>query len=91
MVSHQYRQAVNQNLYSAQFDNTLRGSQLIRAIQTGLKAKGFYTGEIDGLCGENTIRGMQRALETTVDGIISPTSQMVRALQTALNNNKLPW
>lgn len=91
VVSHQFRQAVNQNLYSAQFDNTLRGSQLIRAIQTGLKAKGFYTGVIDGLCGENTIRGMQRALGTTVDGIISPTSQMVRALQTALNNNKLPW
>lgn len=91
VVSHQFRQAVNQNLYSAQFDNTLRGSQLIRAIQTGLKTRGFYNGTIDGLCGENTIRGMQRALGTTVDGIISPTSQMVRALQTALNNNKLPW
>lgn len=90
-VSHQYRQAVNQNLYSAQFDNTLIGSQLIRAIQIGLRSKGFYTGVIDGLCGENTIRGMQRALGTTVDGIISPTSQMVRAMQTALNKNKLPW
>lgn len=90
-VSHQYKQACNQNLYSAQFDTTLKGSQLIRAIQTGLKAKGFYSGSIDGLCGENTIRGMQRALGTTVDGIISPTSEMVKALQRALNNNKLPW
>ncbi|GEB30172.1 N-acetylmuramoyl-L-alanine amidase A [Enterococcus casseliflavus] len=90
-VSHQYRQACNQNLYAARFDKTLIGSNLIRTWQTRLKAKGFYSGSIDGLCGAETIKAMQRALRTTVDGIISPTSQMVRALQVALNNNKLPW
>ncbi len=91
VISHQYKQKYNQNIYSAEFDTTLIGSDVIRAIQMGLKAKVYYTGSIDGLCGEATIKAMQRALGTTVDGNISPTSQMVRALQTALNNNKLPW
>lgn len=90
-VSHQYKEACNANLYSAQFDTTLIGSDLIRAIQRGLKAKGYYFGAVDGLCGKNTIKAMQKALGTTQDGIISPTSEMVKALQRALNNNKLPW
>lgn len=91
VVSHQYRQKYNQNIYSAEFDTTLIGSDVIRAIQMGLKARGYYFGVIDGLCGVATIKAMQKALGTTVDGIISPKSGMVRALQRALNNNKLPW
>ncbi|MFB5519665.1 peptidoglycan amidohydrolase family protein [Enterococcus casseliflavus] len=90
-VSHQYKEACNANLYSAQFDTTLIGSDLIRAIQKGLKTKGYYNGAVDGLCGKNTIKAMQKALGTTKDGIISPVSNMVKALQVALNNNKLPW
>lgn len=91
VVSHQYKEACNANLYSAQFDTTLIGSDLIRVIQKALKAKGYYNGGIDGLCGKNTIKAMQKALGTTQDGIISPVSNMVKALQVALNNNKLPW
>jgi len=90
-ISHQYRQPCNKNLYAAQFDNTLKGSTLIRKWQKRLKAKGLYNGAIDGLCGTEMIKAMQRALKTTVDGFISPTSNMVKALQRALNNNKLPW
>ena len=90
-ISHQYRQACNKNLYAAQFDNTLKGSTLIRTWQKRLKAKGLYKGAIDGLCGTEMIKAMQRALKTTVDGIISTTSEMVKALQRALNDNKLPW
>lgn len=90
-ISHQYRQACNKNLYAAQFDNTLKGSTLIRTWQKRLKAKGLYKGAIDGLCGTEMIKAMQRALKTTVDGVISPVSNMVKALQRALNNNKLPW
>lgn len=90
-VSHQYKEACNANLYSAQFDTTLIGSDLIHAIQKGLKMKGYYNGAVDGLCGKNTIKSMQKALGTTQDGIISTTSEMVKALQRALNNNKLPW
>jgi len=90
-ISHQYRQACNKNLYAAQFDNTLKGSTLIRTWQKRLKAKGLYNGAIDGLCGTEMIKAMQRALKTTVDGVISPVSNMVKSLQVALNNNKLPW
>ncbi|HAU2928295.1 TPA: N-acetylmuramoyl-L-alanine amidase, partial [Salmonella enterica] len=90
-ISHQYRQPCNKNLYAAQFDNTLKGSTLIRTWQKRLKAKGLYKGAIDGLCGTEMIKAMQRALKTTVDGIISTTSEMVKALQRALNDNKLPW
>ncbi|MFB5516698.1 N-acetylmuramoyl-L-alanine amidase [Enterococcus gallinarum] len=90
-ISHQYRQSCNKNLYAAQFDNTLKGSTLIRTWQKRLKAKGLYNGAIDGLCGTEMIKAMQRALKTTVDGVISPVSNMVKALQVALNNNKLPW
>lgn len=90
-ISHQYRQACNKNLYAAKFDKTLIGSNLIRTWQKRLKAKGFYKGEIDGLCGTEMIKAMQRALKTTVDGVISPVSNMVKSLQVALNNNKLPW
>ncbi|MEB8419113.1 peptidoglycan-binding protein, partial [Enterococcus casseliflavus] len=91
VISHQYKEKYNQNIYSAQFDDTLIGSDVIRAIQMGLKAKGYYKGIIDGLCGEEMIKSMQKAFGTTVDGVISPVSDMVKALQRALNNNKLPW
>ena len=91
VISHQYKEKYNQNIYSAQFDDTLIGSDVIRAIQMGLKARGYYKGIIDGLCGEETIKSMQKAFGTTVDGVISPVSDMVKALQKALNNNKLPW
>ncbi|MDV7688792.1 N-acetylmuramoyl-L-alanine amidase [Enterococcus casseliflavus] len=90
-ISHQYRQACNKNLYAAEFDKTLIGSNLIRTWQKRLRAKGLYKGAIDGLCGTEMIKAMQRALKTTVDGVISSTSEMVKALQRALNNNKLPW
>ncbi|WP_195957214.1 peptidoglycan-binding protein [Enterococcus gallinarum] len=91
VISHQYKQKFNQNIFSAEFDTTLIGSDMIRAIQMGLKARGYYSGVIDGLCGEATIKAMQKALGITVDGTISPVSNMVKALQRALNNNKLPW
>ena len=91
VISHQYKQKYNQNIFSAEFDTTLIGSDMIRPIQMGLKAREYYSGVIDGLCGEATIKAMQKALGITVDGTISPVSNMVKALQRALNNNKLPW
>ncbi|MFD2389693.1 peptidoglycan-binding domain-containing protein [Enterococcus gallinarum] len=90
MISHQYKQKYNQNIYTAEFDITLIGYDMIRAIQMGLEARGYYSGVIDGLCGEATIKAMQKALGMMVDGIISPVSDIVKALQRALNNNKLP-
>ncbi|WP_431381301.1 hypothetical protein [Enterococcus casseliflavus] len=51
----------------------------------------LHNGAVDGLCGKNTIKAMQKALGNTQDGKISEVSEMVKALQRALNNNKLPW
>jgi hypothetical protein len=96
-VSHQYKEACNANFHSAQFDTTLIGSDLIRVIQKGLKAKGYYNGGIDGLCGKNTIKAMQKALGTTQDGILSSTSNMVKSLHERLittsfrGNKKAPY
>ncbi len=83
VISHQYKQACNQNIYAAQFDNTLTGSNVIRALQKFLGVKP------DGLCGRDTIIALQRHLGTTQDGVISPVSDMVKELQRRLNANKL--
>lgn len=91
VVSHQYKENCNQFIYAAQFDRTLIGSQLIREMQKRLKSKGFYAGSIDGLCGSDTIKALQRAFKTTVDGFISPQSDLVKAMQHALNANELPF
>lgn len=83
VISHQYKQKYNQNVYAAQFDSTLKGSNVIKALQ---KLLGVTQ---DGLLGQATIKALQKRLGTTQDGIISPTSNAVKALQKALNNNKL--
>lgn len=83
VISHQYKQKYNQNVYAAQFDKTLKGSNVIKALQ---KLLGVTQ---DGLLGQATIKALQKRLGTTQDGIISPVSNAVKALQQALNNNKL--
>lgn len=83
VISHQYKQKYNQNVYAAQFDSTLKGSNVIKALQKLLGVKQ------DGLLGQATIKALQKRLGTTQDGIISPVSDAVKALQKALNNNKL--
>lgn len=90
-ISHQYKQSQNKFIYSAQFDNSLVGSNLITTMQSKLKAAGYYTGVVDGLCGEETIKALQRAFKTTEDGFISKQSDMVKAMQQALNLGKLPF
>lgn len=91
VISNQYKQACNQYIYSAEFNTTLIGSNVIKTIQSRLKVKGLYTGSIDGLCGAGTIKAMQKALGTTVDGVISNQSNMVKAMQVKLNNNSAPF
>lgn len=83
VISHQYKQKYNQNVYAAQFDSTLKGSNVIKALQ---KLLGVTQ---DGLLGKATIKALQKRLGTIQDGIISPVSNTVKTLQQALNNNKL--
>lgn len=83
VISHQFKQTFNQNIYAAQFDTTLTGSNVIKALQ------GFLGIAQDGLCGQGTIKALQRHLGTTQDGVISPVSNAVKELQRRLNANKL--
>ena len=84
VISHQYKQKFNQYIYAAEFDNSLIGSNVVVALQK------FLGVTQDGLMGQTTIKALQKNLGTTQDGVISPISNMVSALQRALNSNKLP-
>lgn len=88
VISHQYKQpGVNHpGLYAAQWDSTLDGSALIRAMQKVLAEDNGYDDEIDGLAGPNFIKALQRRMGTPVDGKIStPESAMVKEMQRRLN------
>lgn len=74
-------------VYGFQFDKTEpAGSLLIAAIQRALGIK-----PDDGLLGPATIKAMQSKLGTPVDGIISPQSRMVMAMQKKLNDGVKPF
>lgn len=82
IISHQWRvDGVNYpGLFSAQWDKTQTGSNLIRAMQ------GVLGLNQDGLCGRDTITAIQRYLGTQQDGVIStPVSNMVTEMQRRLN------
>ncbi|MGX7163399.1 peptidoglycan recognition protein family protein [Enterococcus massiliensis] len=83
IISHQYKQKYNQNIYAAQFDKTLIGSNVIVALQKWLKV------EVDGLFGKATVIALQKRLGTTADGVISPVSDCIKEMQRRLNKNKL--
>lgn len=71
-------------IYGLQTVRHPHGSQLVAALQRTVGTKD------DGMLGEGTIRHLQRHLGTPRDGRISrPTSQMVIALQRAINTGKL--
>ncbi|MGX7375267.1 peptidoglycan recognition protein family protein [Enterococcus asini] len=89
VISGQIKSSANQNVYAAKWGKG--GSNLIRVFQMRLKAKGWYNGAIDGNLGPGTVKALQRAFGTTQDGVISPKSNMVKAIQKALNQNKLPF
>ncbi len=83
VISHQYKQTFNQNIYAAQFDSSLTGSNVVKVLQR------FLGIEQDGLFGQATIKALQKHLGTTQDGMISSVSDSVKELQRALNGNKI--
>jgi len=78
VISGQIRTSANANVYSAQWGNS--GSNVIRALQAKLGLPQ------DGNLGPATVRALQAHLGTTQDGQISPRSNVVKAMQHALNN-----
>lgn len=74
-----------------EWDNTHRGSELIRAAQRVLARKGLYRARIDGLAGPAFWTALQRHLGLRLpanDRNISDPSATIRALQRRLNNGK---
>lgn len=67
------------------------GSSFIKALQTFLKNKGYYTGAIDGWCGKQTVTAWQKWLQAegyytgAIDGSMGP--QHVKAWQRYLNEH----
>lgn len=67
------------------------GSSFIKALQTVLKNKGYYTGAIDGWCGKQTVTAWQKWLKAkgyytgAIDGSMGP--QHVKAWQRYLNEH----
>jgi hypothetical protein len=86
VISHQWRDSSNENLWAAQFDKTKLGSTLGRAIQTRLHALGIDVGNVDGLLNRKSITGLQRFYGTPADGFLSDPSTMVSAMQVEINN-----
>src|SRR4051812_9061573 len=57
------------------------GSPSIAAVQVALRAKGLYSGTVDGFAGPGTaaaIRSLQRRAGISVDGVVGP--QTLRSL-----------
>lgn len=82
VVSHQWHGNEQGALTSGwEWDWTMEGSTLIRAMQAKLGCKA------DGLIGPDTIRALQRHYGTTVDGELWANSPCVRAMQEAINES----
>ena len=87
-ISHQLNSCkkylINCFTSSWEFDNTRKGSSLVRAIQTHLKERGYYKGKIDGLCGKQTVMAIQSFLGVEVDGYMG--EETVKAWQKYINS-----
>lgn len=83
IVSHQYVENHQPALTSGwEWDDTLGGSTLIRAMQAKLGCV------VDGLIGPGTIARLQQHYGTAVDGELWASSPCVRAMQEAINRGE---
>jgi hypothetical protein len=69
-----------------QWVSDAQGSRMIAALQRQI---GMDSGQRDGKIGPQTIRALQRYLDTPVDGVISRESRAVMALQRRLNAGRI--
>lgn len=74
----------------ARFSDGYTGSTTVDRLQRYLKSKGYNPGDIDGLCGKQTITALQRFLKSygpgSVDGIMG--AKTAAAFQKFLNAQK---
>ena len=75
---------------TARFNDGYTGSTTVDRLQRYLKNKGYNPGDIDGLCGKQTVTALQKFLSSygagTADGIMGPNTAM--AFQKFLNAQK---
>lgn len=89
VISGQIKNSANKNVYAAQWGKG--GSNVVKAMQKNVKAKGVYSGSIDGNIGPKFVDGMQRIAGTSNDGVISPVSNVVKYMQKQVNAGKKPF
>lgn len=89
VISGQIKNSANKNVYAAQWGKG--GSNVVKAMQKKVKAKGVYSGPIDGNIGPKFVDGMQRIAGTSNDGVISPVSDVVKYMQKQVNAGKKPF
>ena len=90
VISHQHPECEQPGFTTGwEYDMTYQGSETIRAIQRWLQSRGLYDAHIDGLCGTQTVRGLQMMCGTEVDGVISAPSDCVREIQRRLVDGTL--
>lgn len=94
-----YQPASNQKYLCAVYTGCWRfmesgygqGSDMIRSMQTDLKGRGYYKGNVDGWCGKQTVIALQMFLRDqgyytgAIDGSMGP--QTVTAWQKFLNDH----
>ena len=75
---------------TVRFNDGYTGSTTIDRLQIYLKNKGYNPGDIDGLCGKQTVIALQKFLASygagTADGIMGPNT--AKAFQKFLNAQK---
>lgn len=75
---------------TARFNDGYTGSTTVDRLQIYLKNKGYKPGDIDGLCGKQTVTALQQFLKPygpgAVDGIMGPNT--AKAFQKFLNAQK---
>lgn len=68
---------------------TIKADQQRLAKLKGKDGKPLYSGSIDGLAGEDYFRALQKEQQTTVDGVVSHPSKMVKAIQSDGNKGEI--
>jgi hypothetical protein len=72
-----------------EFSDVANGDELIAALQKYLRYIKLYNGDIDGICGVNTINGLETWMNVKPDNVLSSPSTTIARLQSMCNSGDL--
>lgn len=72
-----------------QFVQNPNGDELVACLQKTLHRLGYYDDDIDGVCGVNTINGLEKWMSVAPDGVLDAPSMTIRLLQKSYNRGVL--